>query len=107
MTDFMTDDISLHQKSNPNITWLNNLVDKTRWLPIESMHTWCYKHWTDDHFPILDITLNDGQQIQFRDIHPQSYMHIQFVKEIVLPFIKTQFVNYYCPEFVEYVNGNK
>ena len=107
MTDFMTDGFSLRQQSNPNITWLNNLVDKTKWLPVESMHTWCYKHWTDDHFPILDVTLNDGQQIQVRDYHPQSYMHTQFVKEIVLPFIKTQFADYHCPQFIEYVYDNK
>jgi hypothetical protein len=107
MTDFMTDDISLHLSSNPNITWLKNLVDKTRWLPVESMHTWCCERWTDDHFPVLDVTLVDGQNIQVKDIHPQSYMHIQFVKEIVLPFIETQFTEYCCPDFKEYIYDNK
>jgi hypothetical protein len=103
MTDFMKDNISLDQPTNPNITWLNNLVDKTRWLPVESMHTWCCERWTDDHFSSFNVTLDDGQEIQVNDIHPQSYMHKQFVKEIVLPFINTQFSEYYCPEFREYV----
>jgi len=97
----------LHQSSNPNITWLNKLVDKTRWLPVESMHTWCCELWHDDHFSTFNVTLVDGQNIQVKDTHPRSYMHTQFVKEIILPFIKTQFAEYYCPKFIEYVYDNK
>ena len=101
MTDFMADEISPNQSANPNITWLTKLVDNSKWLPIESMHTWCYNYWTDDDFPLLNITC-DGKTVEVRGFHPQPEMTSRFVKEIVLPFIKTNFTDYYCPEFKEY-----
>lgn len=103
MTDFMTDQYMERDNVNPNIVWLQQLVDKSKWLPVKSMHEWCYEYWTDDDFALLNITLSDGKQIQIRDFHPNSDMNKKFVKEIVLPFIKENFINYYCPKFKEYV----
>jgi hypothetical protein len=105
MTDFMRDNYydNTANGPNPNIDWLVEQVDKTKWLPVNNMHDWCCQYWSDDHFPILDVTLNDGQQIKVRDFHPQPEMHKKFVREIILPFIKTNFSDYYCPEFREYV----
>jgi hypothetical protein len=103
MTDFMTDQYMEREYTNPNLVWLQELIDKNKWLPVKSMHEWCYNYWIEDDFPLLDITLNDGEQIKVRDYHPQPEMNKRFVREIILPFIKTNFTDYHCPEFKEYV----
>lgn len=107
MTGFMTEEKTEHLGPeffekihlNPNITWLKNLVDKTRWLPVNSMHDWCLAHFTDDQFPIITVTLIDGTVAEIRDNHPTAEMHKKFVREVVLPFIKQRLPEYYCPEF--------
>jgi len=104
MTDFMTDQYLERDYVNPNLVWLQDLIDKSKWLPVKSMHEWCYKYWTDDDFRLMNITLNDGKQIEVRDFHPNEIMNVRFAKDIVLPFIKENFIDYYCPEFKEYIH---
>lgn len=103
MTDFMTDQYLERDYVNPNIIWLQQLIDKNKWLPVKSMHEWCYKYWTDDDFKLLHI-IHDGKQLAVRDFHPNEVMNVRFAKEIILPFIKETFTDYYCPEFKEYIH---
>ena len=106
MTDFMTDQYMENDYVNPNIAWVQEMVDKSKWLPVKSMHDWCYTIWSDNDFPTFSVTLQDGTIVEVHDIHPQPEMHLQFVKEIVLPFIKEQFTDYSCPEFKEHHYGS-
>jgi hypothetical protein len=107
MTDFMNEEFSeridweffekIHL--NPNITWLKNLVDKTGWLPVNSMHEWCKAHFTADKFPINNVVLENGIAVEVVDSHPPAEMHKKFVMDVILPFIKEKFPEYHCPEF--------
>lgn len=106
MTDFMTDQYMESDYVNPNIAWVQEMVDKSKWLPVKSMHDWCYTIWSDSDFPTFSVTLQDGTTVEVHDTHPQPEMHLQFVKEIVLPFIKEQFTDYSCPEFKEHHYGS-
>lgn len=103
MTDFMTDHYTEQDYVNPNITWLEKLVDKTNWLPVKSMHEWCYTIWSDEDFPILNITQPNGEVLEVRDYHPNAEMNKVFVKNIILPFLREHFPYYQHPEFNAYV----
>ena len=88
--------------NNPNVKWMRDLIDWAQWLPVGSMHEWCYTHWTDDDFPQLDVKIKETEEtIKWPDNHPTRIMHERFTKEIILPHIKNRFVDYYCPEFKE------
>lgn len=106
MTNFMGDNYIDHPdyRLNPNISWLEEQIDRSCWLPVDSMHTWTYNYWNDDDYPIITATLENGDIITMPDFHPQPEMHKRFVKEIVLPFIKEKFSDYYCPNFKEYTH---
>ncbi len=90
--------------ANPNVKWMKDLIDWASWLPVGSMHEWCYNYWTDDDFPKLDVQIDEtGEWIKWPDNHPTRIMHERFTKEIILPHIKNRFPDYYCPEFKEHV----
>jgi hypothetical protein len=87
---------------NPNVIWMRDLIDWSHWLPVGSMHEWCYTHWTDNDFPQIDVKIEEhGETIKWPDNHPTRIMHEYFTKEIILPHIKNRFGDYYCPEFKE------
>lgn len=99
----ITPDTNNYIHTNPNLLWMKNLVDWSHWLPVKSMHDWCYKYWTDDDFGTMTFQrIEDGVWITWPDNHPTEIMHKRFVEEIVLPHIETSFPNYFCPDFVEY-----
>jgi len=104
MTDYMIDMLDSEDESNPNVTWLNEMIDRTNWLPVKGMYEWCRLYWGEKDFPIIDVTQPDGTILEVQDFHPQPQMHVRFVKEIVLKYIKTRFTDYYCPEFKEYIH---
>lgn len=104
MTDFMSDRHSELTLVNPNIAWLEKLVDKTKWLPVKSMHDWCCTIWSDEDFPILNITQPNGEVVRSIDYHPVPEMSKLFVKDIILPYLQEKFPNYQHPEFKEYVH---
>lgn len=105
MTRFMRDNYLDHPnyQLNPNIEWLEEQVDYSYWLPVQSMHDWTFNYWTENDYPMLHIKLHDGQVVDVRDFHPKVEMHKKFVEEIVLPFIKEKFNDYQCPNFKEYI----
>ena len=93
-------DIKFH--NNPNVKWMHDLIDWSNWLPVDSMHEWCYTHWSDADFPLIDVQVKEtGAIIKWPDTHPTRIMHEQFAKEIILPHIKNKFPDYFCPEFKE------
>lgn len=106
MTRYMRDNYLDHPeyKSNPNIEWLEEQVNYSSWLPIQTMNDWTLSHWTIDDYPMLNITLPHGQVVTTRDWHPSYDMHKKFVKDVILPFIKEKFSDYHCPEFKEFIH---
>ena len=103
MTDFMRERFhETRSLNNPNCTWLETMINRKKWLPIESMFEWCRLYWGEEAFPLLDVTLETGEVVKVRDFHPQPEMHARFVKEMVLPYIKEQYTEYLQPEFKEY-----
>lgn len=108
MTKFMDETIQGENADadilNPNVVWLEEQVNYKNWLPISSMHKWTYNFWTDEDYPIQNVRLHDGRELEIRDFHPRPDMHKRFVKDIVLPFIKERFADYYCPEFREHIH---
>lgn len=91
-------------QNNPNVQWMKTLVDWTQWLPVDSMHEWCYTHWTAKDFPTIDIqNSTTGKLVKQIDNHPTDFMHKRFTKEIILPHIKNSFPDYFCPEFEDTV----
>lgn len=87
---------------NNNLTWLREQVDWKKFLPISSLHGWTKKYWNEEDFPTLTITLPSGEIIQVPDTHPTRDMHVRFVKEVVLPYIKENMPEYHCPEFKDF-----
>lgn len=104
MTNYMDDEYfkKLDLKSNPNIKWLLEQINYSNWLPIDSMHSWIYNYWTDEDYMLLTVDVPDIGIVNIRDTHPLPHMHSRFVEEVILPFIKTTFADYFCPEFTEY-----
>lgn len=107
MTAFTDEVFNNHDNfhDNPNITWMKDLIDWSHWLPVKSMHEWCYQHWTINDFPthrFQDKTT--GEWREWPDNHPTEIMHKRFVKDVVLPFINERFPDYHCPEFKEYIH---
>lgn len=106
MTRFLLDRNMVREidDSNPNLTWQEELIDYSKWLPVTSMYDWTLNHWTTEDFPLFEVTLPSGETISFRDTHPLPDMHKRFTKDIILPYIKTSFSEYICPEFKEYIH---
>lgn len=105
MTAF-TDEVFLYDKinHNSNIEWMKKLVDWSKWLPVSSMHKWCYNYWDDTAFDTFRAQVKEtGEWIDWIDNHPKKEMHKRFTKEIILPHIKSSFNDYFCPEFKEYI----
>ena len=98
-SDNFNDEAQFH--SNPNIAWMKKLIDWSQWLPVKSMHDWCYTYWTDDDFDKITFQQPQGDWMTWPDNHPKDFMHKRFVKEVVLPHIKKSFPDYYCPGLVE------
>lgn len=98
-----TDEVFERYNDDPNVVWMKEQIDWSNWLPIKSMHNWCYKYWTDDDFPTLEFQNPEtGKVYSFKDNHPNRDMHIRFTKEVILEHIKEKFSNYECPEFREH-----
>ena len=97
MTRFMDTDLLMPE--NVNTRWLESMIDYSYWLPIGSIHSWTYNYWTDEDYPLLDIEQRDGSMLSVRDFHPTFVMNEKFVEEVVLPFIRERYNNYYTPKF--------
>lgn len=107
MTTFMDEVFSGYYHDNPNITWMRKLIDWSNWLPVSSMHKWCYKYWNDADFVQWPYQVKEtGEWHTVVDSHPTQVMHKRFVEEIILPHIKKNFPNYYCPEFKEFISDH-
>jgi len=98
-----TDQVLDRHGNNPNISWLKDQVDWDQWLPVKSMHSWCYNYWTDDAFADIEV-LNpeNGKTFLFKDNHPTRDMHVKFTQEVILSFINNKFPNYVPPVFKEF-----
>ena len=96
----LPDDIA----NNPNLTWLVEQVDQEKFLPVSSIHSWTKKYWTDTDFPAITVELSDGTVVKVPDTHPTRDMHVRFVKEVILPYIKETMPEYNCPEFKEFIS---
>jgi hypothetical protein len=60
--------------SNPELNFLYNQIDKTKWLPIENCYQWC-RYESGKEFA------REG------DGHPSTEQHLELTKRIIIPFL--------------------
>jgi hypothetical protein len=67
--------------SHPEIKYLFNMVDFSKFLPVGG----CYE-WVKENYDELGFDGHVGYE--HRGIHPTEFGHIKFAEEVVVPFIK-------------------
>ena len=75
------------EMSHPQLDYLEEMIDKKRWLPVTSEKAWLNKN------SKLDSTAWDPIQNKSRDAndpHPSSPQHKEFVEKVVLPWMKNK-----------------
>ena len=60
-------------KTDPNITWMRNLIDWDRWLPVDGCLEWCYgkQHGVEN----------------YNGMHPTRLHHKLFAEQVIVPFL--------------------
>lgn len=71
-------------ENHPEISYLYKQIDVSKYLPVTSMHRWCYEHsstreqWKLEH-------LYNGVWSPW--IHPRKIQHQEFVDKVVYPYL--------------------
>jgi len=82
MTTYMDIFNDLELLIHPEIEYLYQLIDFSKFLPVKGCHEWVKEHYSNEGgFNAPD---NDG----YIGIHPTSFGHEKFVEEVILPYIK-------------------
>lgn len=79
MDIFSNDELMNH----PEIKYLFNLIDFSKFLPVKGCHEWVKDNYANSG------GFNDPDENNYIGIHPTSYGHEMFTKNVILPFLKT------------------
>jgi hypothetical protein len=69
---------------NPEINYLYNMIDFSKFLPIRGCHEWVKENYGGNG------GFNDPDKNGYIGIHPTSFGHEKFVNEVILPHIKSK-----------------
>lgn len=80
---------------NPDITWIKDCIDWTKFLPVDGCLDWCYYN-TDLPFNGDDVkpqTVPNQDHVQgewgpYSGDHPSPEQHELFSQQVILPFLK-------------------
>ena len=67
-----------------DIRWMHKLVDWSKWLPVDGEFEWCYDNGFT-HFGTEGLAEN-----RRTPKHPTDEMHEQFVRDVILPHLKSR-----------------
>lgn len=64
---------------NPDVKYLFDMIDFTKFLPVDGENEWLI-----EHYPVVGVPIKDG-------IHPYEFGHKMFAKEVISPIVNTFF----------------
>jgi len=66
---------------NPEVKYLYDMVDFSKFLPIDGCHEWVKEHYNNQGF-------NAPDQNGYTGIHPTEFGHKKFAEEVIVPYLK-------------------
>jgi hypothetical protein len=68
--------------SNPEVKYLYDMIDFTKFLPVSGCHEWVKKHYE------FDGGFNPPNDNGVVGMHPTEFGHKKFTEQVIVPFIK-------------------
>lgn len=68
---------------NPEVSYLRNMVDFTKFVPVLGMFEWVEQNYEEKSFDFFPNHKNI-------DCHPNEFGHIKFTEEIIVPYLKNK-----------------
>ena len=71
--------------NNPEIKYLFNLIDFSKFLPVKGCHEWVKDNYEDSG------GFNNPDENGYVGIHPTSFGHEKFTNEVIIPFLNNNY----------------